>query len=46
MLNNEVGWKNLSKEWELWKKYYRDKGLSELRVIELTHRKMRKLYGV
>ncbi len=38
--------RDLSKEWEYWRSHYRSKGCGENKVKTLSHRKMRKLYGV
>ena len=38
--------RNLSQEWEYWREHYRRKGCGGWKLLKLTHRKMRKLYGV
>ena len=38
--------RDLSKEWEYWKIYYKNKGCSWNKINNLSCKKMRKLYGV
>ena len=41
-----MGIRDFSKEWRYWEKYYEAKGCSFNKVLKLTYKKMRKLYGV
>jgi ribosomal protein L17 len=43
MPTKESGYgKDLSKEWRYWENYYRQKGCGYLKILKLSHRRMRK----